>query len=490
MSETIQLPVLALKEALPGLSKVISKRSTLPVLGCVRINSRSPGQLSFEGTDLDATAIYTTDSTPTAKDITVIVPLEDLASVVKGCAKSVSIQLIIENKEARVRYPVGSTWLEKPIATFKEDEWPVIPKIDGEPVPLGPEFRGDLVTALDCASDYKPDLTGGWLDVSDPKAHYIVASDGRHMFSANSFKFDLTESVLLPQHKFLRWSGFHEDGEWSIRVGPRNKEGTAYTQLQSAYWTFILKRPDARLPHWKQVVPNEIKTHVTFSNEAVTFLLDVLPKLPGASQVNAGVTFDFGPMGTIVIGSEGAHSSRVQVDGVQIKGNANTFAADRNLIIKALKLGLTNLGVVDGLSPIVFSDARRKLVIAPLRADSMAKTSATAPVQPPAESPSPEPSTENPQQGDTVKTINRITQTTTTNESNGSGETQQAQDTGSSLKQAVQKVDQIKDALKGVLSDLNDVVKALNQAARDQRATEKEVEEVREALQSLQRIRI
>jgi len=451
MTETLQLPVLALKEVLAGLSKVISKRTTLPVLGCVRINRLATGQLSFEGTDFDAVAIYTTDATPTDKDLTVIVPLEELASVVKGCAKSVSIQLIIEKKEARLRYPVGGTWLEKPITTFKEDEWPVIPKIDGEPVALGPDFRSDFLTALDCASNHKPDLTGGWMDVSDPKAHYVVASDGRHMFSANSFKFDLKESVLLPQHKFLRWSGFHEDGEWSIRVGPRSKEGTAYTQLQSAYWTFILKRPDARLPHWKQVVPNEIKTHVTFNEDAVAFLLDVLPKLPGASQVNAGVTFDLSSMGTTVVGSEGSHSSRVQVDGVLINGNANTFAADRTLIIKALKLGLKNLGVVDGLSPIVFSDARRKLIIAPLRADPMAKPSAMAPapVEPSAESTSPEPSTENPQQGETVKTTNRLTQATTTNESNGTGETEQQQDKGSALKQAVQKVDQIKESVKG-----------------------------------------
>ena len=48
MTETLQLPVLALKEALAGLSKVISKRTTLPVLGCVRINRLAPGQLSFE----------------------------------------------------------------------------------------------------------------------------------------------------------------------------------------------------------------------------------------------------------------------------------------------------------------------------------------------------------------------------------------------------------------------------------------------------------
>jgi hypothetical protein len=490
---TIQLPVIALKSAIAGLSKVISKRTTLPVLSCVKITRRSVGELSFEGTDLDALAIYTTEATKGGRDCTVLVPFEALASVVKGAHKDAFLDLTVEKDQARLRYPVGNTWLEKPIDTFKEDGWPVIPKLTTPASTLTPEFPKTFLTALDCASDYKPDLTGGWLDVNDPKAHYVVASDGRQLFTANSFKFDLKESLLIRSHKFLQWSGFLEDGGWNLRVGDLDKQGNGWTQIQSAYWTLIIKRTQARCPSWKQIIPAETKTHVTFSDEEVAMLLEVLPKLPGVSKLNHDITFDLGPMGTIVRGSEKEHSSQVTIEGVKIRGNANTFAADRTLIIKALKLGLKNLAVVDGLNPIIFSDATRRLIIAPLRSDSTPTPSATGPVRPPTETSSSEPPTiNNEPEGETVKTINRLNQTenTTTTTSNGTGETEQQQEHSAPLKQAVQKIDQIKDGLRSLLSDLTDVQKSLGQAQRHQRSTEKEVEEVREALQSLQRIRI
>ncbi|HUR46450.1 MAG TPA: hypothetical protein VMZ27_11290 [Candidatus Saccharimonadales bacterium] len=487
---TIQLPMMALKPAVAGLSKIISKRSHLPVLGCLKISRRS-GELSFEGTDLDALAIYTTQTTNGGEDCTVMVPFGDICDVIKGAAKDAFIDLIVDNDGARIRYPIGGTWLEKPIETFKQDEWPVIPKLTTALVSLVREFPKAFVTALDCASDHKPDLTGGWLDVNDPKAHYVVASDGRHLFTANSFKFDIKEPLLIPRHKFLQWSGFIEDGEWKLRRGNLDKDGNGWTQIESAYWTLLIKQTQARCPTWKQVIPAEPKTHVTFSDEAVAMLLDVLPRLPGAGKANHDVTFDLGMMGTIVRGSRDGHSSQLHIEGVQLRGTPNTFAADRTLIIKALKLGLNDLAIVDGFNPIVFSDATRRLIIAPLRPDATPNTSAAAPVQPPAENASsPEPSIDNPEQGEPVKSTNRLTQATTTNENNGTGETEQQGENTSALKQAVQKVEQIKDSLKGVLTDLNDVLKALNQAQRDKRASEKEVEEVREALQSLQRIRI
>jgi hypothetical protein len=170
----------------------------------------------------------------------------------------------------------------------------------------------------------------------------------------------------------------------------------------------------------------------------VHLAVDERGKLPGASQVNTGVTFDLGPMGTIVTGSENGHASSITVDGVKIQGSPNTFTADRTLIAKALKLGLKNLALVDGLTPLVFSDATRKLVIAPLRADPTPRTSVPVPVQPSTAASSPEPTTStdnHQQQGDAVKTINRINPSETTT-SNGTSEMEQQQENSSPLKQS------------------------------------------------------
>ena len=55
----IVIPVCDLKAALPGLNKIVSKRSTLPVLQTVRVARDAAGRVSLLGTDLDAFATYT-----------------------------------------------------------------------------------------------------------------------------------------------------------------------------------------------------------------------------------------------------------------------------------------------------------------------------------------------------------------------------------------------------------------------------------------------
>lgn len=58
------------------------------------------------------------------------------------------------------------------------------------------------------------------------------------------------------------------------------------------------------------------------------------------------------------------------------------------------------------------------------------------------------------------------------------------------LKQAIAKVEGLKENLKAMLTDLNDVLKVLHVAQREQRVSEKEVEEVRAALEAVKKLRL
>ena len=53
----IELPMAELKPALVGLGKVISKRTTLPVLTHVRIERTKAGRIELAVTDLDTAVI-------------------------------------------------------------------------------------------------------------------------------------------------------------------------------------------------------------------------------------------------------------------------------------------------------------------------------------------------------------------------------------------------------------------------------------------------
>lgn len=54
MQHSLELPAVAIKNAFAGLSKIISSKSTLPVLGCVRIEADANGATRFQATDLDS----------------------------------------------------------------------------------------------------------------------------------------------------------------------------------------------------------------------------------------------------------------------------------------------------------------------------------------------------------------------------------------------------------------------------------------------------
>src|SRR6266404_7908436 len=81
----ITLPVRELKTALAGLSRVISKRASLPVLQHARIERAADGATTISATDLDAFASYRFAEGSEGKAESILVPFESLHSIAKGC---------------------------------------------------------------------------------------------------------------------------------------------------------------------------------------------------------------------------------------------------------------------------------------------------------------------------------------------------------------------------------------------------------------------
>lgn len=113
----------------------------------------------------------------------------------------------------------------------------------------------------------------------------MVGTDGKHLFTANTFQFELPRSVIIPNRKFLHWSGFAQDGEWRVGVTPE-PESPGWLLLQSDHWRCITKAIAGQYPNWRPVVPPETRpqTVVTLEAAAIALMLDVLPRLPGAND--------------------------------------------------------------------------------------------------------------------------------------------------------------------------------------------------------------
>jgi DNA polymerase III sliding clamp (beta) subunit (PCNA family) len=270
MNKEIVIPVQELKAALPGLSKIVGRSRTLPVLQSVRFARDAEGKVSLMGTDLDAFAIYTVKEAQTGPAVEILLPLDQLTKTAKGMKAEGTITLIPDGKEkVKLWYSIGGNQVRQTVNALPANEFPPVPKVNQPPMPLEPGFGLALRQALECCSedDTRYILKGACLDVRDKKLHYIVGTNGRCLFSANSFCFDLKKSVVIPDSKFLEWPDLMDEEPASLSVEPGQEEVPAkngqpaidakpgWVKLESGRWTYITKEIMGKFPNWKQVVP-------------------------------------------------------------------------------------------------------------------------------------------------------------------------------------------------------------------------------------------
>ena len=495
MNTVITLPVSELKGCLTGLGKVIGRKTTLPVLQHIRLSRDDKGTVTFQATDLDSFVTYNASEAQSGPHIDVLVPIEQLSKAVKSSSVKDNISLVIESEDkVRLRYSLGGNQVEQSVPTLELKEWPPIPEVNQPATALDKEFSLALKQALECCSDdpTRYILRGACLDVTDKKYHYIVSTNGRMLYSANSFCFDLQKTVVIPDSKFLSASDFlDEGGLLSVGAG----KDVNWVKLQSLRWTYISKQIEGNYPNWKQVVPssNPKTTKIILNDSALKQLATVVPRLPGDDEPNRTVRIRF-DLESVFIEGKGKDQSdwtSIRVQEAAGKGRQVMVALNREYLLKAVRFGLKTIEIDDELSPIVLWNAGKKMVIMPVRLDA---SPVTVPKSPPADpekestSPPNSPSTETTtnERKTMPRTANRV-QTPATKETYepNTGE-QNGSQNGSAMRSLTEKVDQIRETLKGVMRDLGEVMDGLKLAEKEKRATEKEIEGFRTSLKKIQ----
>jgi DNA polymerase III sliding clamp (beta) subunit (PCNA family) len=523
MKEII-LPVTALKEALPGLNKIVWKRSTLPVLQSVRLARDAEGKISLLGTDLDGFATYTAKELSPGPAVEMLLPLEQLVKTAKSLTAEGTIGFVQDGKEkVKLRYSIGANLVERSINSLPTGEFPPVPTVKHHSIPLEPGFGLALRQALECCSEdsSRDILRGACLDVRDKQFHYIVGTNGRCLFSANSFCFDLEKSVVIPDSKFLEWPDLLEDESATLTVEPGQEEVPAkdgqpaieakpgWVKIESGRWTYVAKEILGTFPNWKQVVPETTNkwTRVQFSDEAIKQLLLVIPSLPGDDGLNRAVRLRVEPHQISVEGQSKDDETwtGVPIQSVKVTGNPVSVALNRTFLLNALRFGLNELEIEAELSPVVFSKGGKRLVVMPVNLGGPAtvqappkpqSTSAAIPGTTPAalQTAAPEPP------GPTTEERNNVSENTSNlpprgnltvnGNSHGHGATRKHEETDSALGAVSEKIDSIKSTLRQVITELTEAQNLIKTAAKEKRATEKEVESVRAALRSLQKVEI
>jgi len=493
----ITLPVAELKPALAGLGKVINKRSTLPVLSHVRVARTVVGRLELAVTDLDTALIARLEAAPQGEPTAFLVPYEELQHVAKGCrAGDDLIVAPVESQRIALKFPVAGQIIEHRCGALPVEEFPVIPEITGESTLLDESLRRSIHEALQCASTdtTRLILNGAYLDESKPGAHYVVGTDGRHLFSSNSFTLPLKGPLIIPSHRFLEWKEFHADGDWTLRVAKPGKDEAAQFEIASAHWRFNARSFEGNYPNWRAVLPDtkSVQTTVEFDLDSIEAVGKLVARMPDHDPVNHAIGVEIKDRRLQLLGKSSGEEAwrRLEVEGVKPIGPDVAVHLNRHLLTKALRFGLTKLEIIDGLAPVRFSAGGRQMIVMPVRPN-------TAPVQPtppPVSSPAathPEPPTPNPPPS--AEQPNEAPMPDANGTSGAvkrpAGTTPETTDK-SALEIALAQIEVVRGDFRNAIAGLNKLSEALKQAQREQKAGDKDIQSVRQTLRSLQSVRI
>jgi len=477
MNPEIMLPVPELKQALTGFNKLIGKKTTLPVLSCIRITRQKDGLVTLQGTDLDAHATFTLNNTQQGEAVDVLVPLEQLNKAFKCSASKDSVALVCEGKNTKLRYNLGGNPVHQSVNTIELDQWPPMPTITAPATPLPPGFGEALKQAMACCSDNptRQVLRGACLDARDAKAHYVVGTNGQFLYSANSFTFPVKDAIIVPDSKFITGSGLLDSESCSLTVQPGKKpSGVKHLCLQNKQWQFVTKEIDGQYPNWKQCVPmiNGSWTLVKLSPAAIEQLLAVIPNLPGKDMEHQTIRLRMATKELWVEGrnKEDKEWTKVAVTDVRITGKAKEICLNRNYLMPALKFGLNELAIQDELSPMVCSKEGKRMVIMPVN-----------PKGPQTATPTPQPITPpKPEAAALPERTPEMPKTTV------KPEPAKPDPTPSLLDQ----IEQVKESAKHLVRDLTGLTDSVKQMEKDRRLNEKELENARAVLKKLQQVSI
>jgi len=335
-----------------------------------------------------------------------------------------------------------------------------------------------LKQALQCCSEdpTRSVLRGACMSVDDKKLHYIVGTNGRILFSANSFAFDIQKSVIIPDSKFLNWTDLMDDG-CKLAVEPSAKKSSqGWIRLSSPQWTFMTREIDGQYPNWKQCVPAMAspKTVIKLPAQAVKQLLEVVPHLPGNEEQNRVVRFKY-ESGQLKVEGRSKESdwTGVFVQDPNITGKPVTIGLNREYLLFALKFNLNEIQIEDALTPLVCINGGKKLVIMPVKLDVVTTTKPA---------PTPQPTTPKPPA--TPPANERKIEMPKTSVKPEATKPVENKPTASLIDQ----VEKVKAALKNIVRNLTALVSAAKLAEKQKRVGEKEVEAARATLKKLQKV--
>jgi hypothetical protein len=185
----------------------------------------------------------------------------------------------------------------------------------------------------------------------------LIATDGKQVLIQRNYPLPWTDRILVPRLRLSGLPGMID--QTPVLLGRTN----SHVVVKVGSWTFFLtideqaKYPDVlgALPR-----PASITSRCQIAAEDVGRLIEVLPKLPGHDQDLKPLTVDLGDV-IVVRGrsSPSGPAAEIVLPNSQCSGRPVRFATPRELLLRGLRMGLTQMEITRADGVIVMRDSTR-----------------------------------------------------------------------------------------------------------------------------------
>ena len=350
-----------LRTAVGGMLKVVSRKPTSAVLGCVRLESldRPPeGRLCFTAIGphltlrLEIPARFTGDSVHPPY----LLPFDRLRDLARAA-------------RSHDRVPLPPMPRVPPV-----EEFPPCPAVSGPVLALPEEAITGMLRAFTCASSdvTRPVLMGACFDGADAPEFRAVGTDGRHLYRGPAFRLPgLPPQLILPDHPVWTWKPLRESRSWTLRLGPETQDAPRTFEIAGPWWSITGRCLEGHYPNHRPVVPrsDQLSTRVDLPASLPAELVRLLPVLPGHRLSQGPVGIEVTSRGKVHLlcreSPEDPWEIRALV-GARAQGPAMTVVAKREHLARALAFGMDRIDLVDEHTVLRFGGEDECLLAMPL----------------------------------------------------------------------------------------------------------------------------
>lgn len=334
----------ALAGALSVQGKIVSKKSSMPVLQAVRLEAKD-GTLQIHGTDMTTHLVLTIPCTGSGA---VCVSRSELAKAIKKAKGNVEI----DAQDARVRVITNAG--VSSLDGIPVEDFPSIPEIKADPeiVPFDESFRDALEYILPAIST---DVTKAALNNVCLQKGRCVSTDGHrlHLVSGDTLP-SFSEEVLLPRSLVTTFLALKAD-RGIVAYVPAEKR----VVIKGTGFEITSRVDDSKFPNIDQVIPKE-ESPIVF--KIGTDATDVL--LRAIDGEREGVTLE-ADESMVVKTTEGAFTGNVPIE--KVRGEKGVIGINARYLVEAMAGEGVTLGISDEYTAMTVRNGNKFALIMPCR---------------------------------------------------------------------------------------------------------------------------